>query len=241
MKNKKKNIKRKGFTLIELLAVIVILAIVLVVTIPSVISSMNKAKLSQLHNLAVSVAKWYDEALENDNLQLGNNILGDAKVPNDGHWYCLADIRQGGAAQKYIDKKYDYSSSKFLQYNLASKYGFNFKDKEDIVLYYYNDEVNVPVDRNIFSSEYMALSFVNSNYTALKFSVEGQIEYSNSNALKNSKGYDYLQKLCSQIRINENGKAEVLLVARRGGKFDTGKEYLAYALSSGVTGFDTIK
>ena len=37
-------LNKKGFTLIELLAVIVILAVVLVVTIPSVISSMKKAR-----------------------------------------------------------------------------------------------------------------------------------------------------------------------------------------------------
>ena len=45
-----KKLNRKGFTLIELLAVIVVLAIIIVVTIPSVISSMNNAKTSQLNN-----------------------------------------------------------------------------------------------------------------------------------------------------------------------------------------------
>lgn len=53
-----KKLNRKGFTLIELLAVIVVLAIIIVVTIPSVISSMNSAKTSQLKNAAGTVQEW---------------------------------------------------------------------------------------------------------------------------------------------------------------------------------------
>lgn len=59
-----KKLNRKGFTLIELLAVIVILAIVLVVTIPSVISSMNTAKSSQLKNAADTVTEWFTKQYE---------------------------------------------------------------------------------------------------------------------------------------------------------------------------------
>ena len=55
---------KKGFTLIELLAVIVILAVVLVVTIPSVISSMNKAKESQLQNAADTATEWFTKQYE---------------------------------------------------------------------------------------------------------------------------------------------------------------------------------
>ena len=85
-----KKLNRKGFTLIELLAVIVVLAIVLVVTIPSVISSMNSAKFSQLHNLSVSVAQWYDKAADSDELGLDDNILGDIPEQlSDGDWHCL--------------------------------------------------------------------------------------------------------------------------------------------------------
>ena len=88
-----KKLNRKGFTLIELLAVIVVLAIVLVVTIPSVISSMNSAKFSQLHNLSVSVAQWYDKAAESDELRLDDNILGDIPEQlSDGKWHCLNEI-----------------------------------------------------------------------------------------------------------------------------------------------------
>lgn len=59
-----KKLNRKGFTLIELLAVIVVLAIVLVVTIPSVISSMNSARASQLKNATDTVTKWFTEQYE---------------------------------------------------------------------------------------------------------------------------------------------------------------------------------
>ena len=55
---------KKGFTLIELLAVIVILAVVLVVTIPSVISSMNKAKENQLQNAADTATEWFTKQYE---------------------------------------------------------------------------------------------------------------------------------------------------------------------------------
>lgn len=56
-----KKLNRKGFTLIELLAVIVILAIVVVVTIPSVISSINKAKSDELVNATATVTKWFTD------------------------------------------------------------------------------------------------------------------------------------------------------------------------------------
>ena len=53
-----KKLNRKGFTLIELLAVIVVLAIVLVVTIPSVLRSVNNARVKSLENSANAVADW---------------------------------------------------------------------------------------------------------------------------------------------------------------------------------------
>lgn len=59
-----KKLNRKGFTLIELLAVIVVLAIIIVVTIPSVISSMNNAKTSQLNNAAGTVTEWFTKQYE---------------------------------------------------------------------------------------------------------------------------------------------------------------------------------
>ena len=59
-----KKLNRKGFTLIELLAVIVVLAIIIVVTIPSVISSMNNAKTSQLNNAVGTVTEWFTKQYE---------------------------------------------------------------------------------------------------------------------------------------------------------------------------------
>ena len=107
-----KKLNREGFTLIELLAVIVVLAIVLVVTIPSVISSMNSAKFSQLHNLSVSVAQWYDKAAESDKLGLDDNILGKASPENliEDKWYYLDAV---GEEEKV---------------NIAEIYGLNSDD-----------------------------------------------------------------------------------------------------------------
>ena len=59
-----KKLNRKGFTLIELLAVIVVLAIIIVVTIPSVISSMNNAKSSQLSTANGTVTEWFTKQYE---------------------------------------------------------------------------------------------------------------------------------------------------------------------------------
>ena len=58
---KKIKLNNKGFTLIELLAVIVILAIVMVVTIPSVIQSMNNARMTSFQNAADTVADWFQK------------------------------------------------------------------------------------------------------------------------------------------------------------------------------------
>ena len=55
---------KKGFTLIELLAVIVVLAIVLVVTIPSVLSSMDKAKTEQFNNAVATVEEYIKKQME---------------------------------------------------------------------------------------------------------------------------------------------------------------------------------
>lgn len=59
-----KKLNRKGFTLIELLAVIVVLAIILVVTIPSVISSMNKAREEQFKNAVATVEDYMKKQID---------------------------------------------------------------------------------------------------------------------------------------------------------------------------------
>lgn len=59
MRDLNKKLGKKGFTLIELLAVIVILAIILAVTIPSVLTTMQKARANQLQNAADTVSEWF--------------------------------------------------------------------------------------------------------------------------------------------------------------------------------------
>ena len=123
-----KKLNREGFTLIELLAVIVVLAIVLVVTIPSVISSMNSAKFSQLHNLSVSVAQWYDKAAESDKLGLDDNILGKASPENliEDKWYYLDAV--GEEEKVNIAEIYGLNSDDIY---LGSDSGFYPGENED--------------------------------------------------------------------------------------------------------------
>lgn len=178
-----KILNRKGFTLIELLAV------VLVVTVPAVLSSVRSAKLSQLHNLSVAVADWYNKAAESDNLGLGENILGDIpeKLSN-GEWMDLIDL-------KNTDGK-----------SIADLYNLNSKD-----IYLNDEDVNFPPDAETYY-----------------FDPDGKMTIMDDSSVKD---------LTSSIRIKD-GKAEVLLIAREGGKFDTNGKQWTYALSSGTNAYD---
>lgn len=184
-----KILNRKGFTLIELLAVIVVLAVVLVVTIPAVLSSVRSAKLSQLHNLSVAVADWYNKAAESDKLGLSENILGDIpKILSDGEWKDLIDL-------KNTDGK-----------SIADIYNLNSKD-----IYLNDKDENFPPDDKTYY-----------------FDPDGKMTIMDDSSVKD---------LTSSIRIKD-GKAEVLLIAREGGKFDTNGKQWTYALSSGTNAYD---
>lgn len=187
-----KILNRKGFTLIELLAVIVVLAVVLVVTIPAVLSSVRSAKLSQLHNLSVAVADWYNKAAESDKLGLSENILGD--IPEElsnGEWMDLIDLKNN------VGK------------SIADIYNLNSND-----IYLNDKDENAPPDDKTYV-----------------FDSEGKITITD--------GTSKIKDLTSSIRIKD-GKAEVLLIAREGGKFDTNGEEWTYALSSGTNAYDTV-
>lgn len=93
-----KKLNRKGFTLIELLAVIVIMAIILIVTVPNILQSINDARVSSLHNLAVSSAGTYDKVFAQDLIaSAGNKILGDIPAEVDNTWKCFnnTDLKNG--------------------------------------------------------------------------------------------------------------------------------------------------
>ena len=85
--------KKKGFTLIELLAVIVILAIIVVVTVPTVLNSIDDARLSSLHSLSKEVASWYDKTIAQDMLvtDVNKKTLGGIVVTDE--WQCLRDVK----------------------------------------------------------------------------------------------------------------------------------------------------
>ena len=92
-----KKLNEKGFTLIELLAIIVILAIILIVTIPTVLDSINDARLSGLHSQAKEIATWYTDGVASDELAFGGSeyvqVVGDApETLKDHEWHCLSGV-----------------------------------------------------------------------------------------------------------------------------------------------------
>lgn len=104
-----KKLNRKGFTLIELLAVIVILAIIVVVTVPTILSSIDDARLSTINSLSKEVATWYDESVVKDEMSFGANyipILKGAKAT--AAWKCLTAVKGTGES---IDKLYGLTST----------------------------------------------------------------------------------------------------------------------------------
>ena len=91
-----KKLNRKGFTLIELLAVIVIMAIILIVTVPNIIQSIGDARVSSIHNLAVSAANTYNTAYGQD-LVATDKVLGDIPEEISSDWQCIGDFAPGKA------------------------------------------------------------------------------------------------------------------------------------------------
>lgn len=107
-----KKLNRKGFTLIELLAVIVILAIIVVVTVPTILSSIDDARLSTINSLSKEVATWYDESVVKDEMAFGPNyipILKDAKAT--ATWQCLSAVKGTGTDAKSLDVLYGLTST----------------------------------------------------------------------------------------------------------------------------------
>ena len=107
-----KKLNRKGFTLIELLAVIVILAIIVVVTVPSILSSIDDARLSTINSLSKEVATWYDESVVKDEMAFGANyipILKGAKAT--GTWQCLTTVKGTGTDAKSLAVLYGLTST----------------------------------------------------------------------------------------------------------------------------------
>lgn len=175
-----KKLNRKGFTLIELLAVIVILAIILVVTVPNIINSINDARVSSIHNLAVSVANTYDTAFAQDLVATDTNkLLGDIPENITTTWKCIGDS--------------SLTSTTGSKKALSEILGLSDKD---VVL----SGTAPTISTTGTETEMKAITTAN----------------------------------CSAIRLY-NGAAQVLLVAKDGGKFYVAQNH-TYALSTASAG-----
>ncbi len=162
--------KKKGFTLIELLAVIVIMAIILIVTVPNIIQSIGDARVSSIHNLAVSAANTYNTAYGQDLVATdANKVLGNIPEKISSSWQCIGD----------------FSSSGSLKTTKALADVLGVSDN-DVVL----TSDNIATDANLGT---------------------------------------LTDAYCSSIRIN-NGGAEVILVAKNGGRFYVAQK-VTYAYS----------
>ena len=173
-----KKLNRKGFTLIELLAVIVILAIILVVTVPNIINSINDARLSSIHNLAVSAANTYDTAFAQDLVATeANKLLGDIPENVTSSWKCIGDITSTTGSKKALSEILGLSDNDLILTGTAPSIATTGTE-----------------------TEMAAITTAN----------------------------------CSAIRLY-NGSAQVLLVAKSGGKFYVA-QYHTYALSTAPAG-----
>lgn len=89
-----KKLNKKGFTLVELLAIIVILAIILVVTVPAVFSAIDNSRKMSLENSAKGLAKWINDTIVSEQIQLQNLTALQATLPTTiGKWTCINQDR----------------------------------------------------------------------------------------------------------------------------------------------------
>lgn len=120
LKKKQKNKKKKGFTLVELLAVIVILAVIMVITIPTVIGSMNNAKLKTEEIFIASIEKSIGNFIEKE-LQYSDYTFEEPKKD-----YVTEDI-----ANKYRVAKVllnEDGAKKDITFELFDELGYYPKD-----------------------------------------------------------------------------------------------------------------
>ena len=117
-----KKLNRKGFTLIELLAVIVVLAIVLVVTIPSVLSSMSKAREEQFKNAVATVEEYMKKQI--DACNLANTDLADYETGifvTSGTDKCKIDTTKVSTIVGNAGYKYGNDDSEFKNMVVTSE------------------------------------------------------------------------------------------------------------------------
>ena len=119
-------VNRKGFTLVELLAVLVILSAIMAIVIPSLSSSMERAKNKKMESnkkLLISAAEMYvsDHRYSIDNnssscyislgiLVDGGYITNDIIYSDDGNLTGVILYTKSGNKYEYIDEYNEYGA-----------------------------------------------------------------------------------------------------------------------------------
>ncbi len=93
LKLKRYGLNNKGFTLVELLAVIVILGVILLITVPTMLGTMDNAKVSAINSHAKGISGEYSNRLGQESIS-GTNELGSISLTSS--WQCIGNLTNGG-------------------------------------------------------------------------------------------------------------------------------------------------
>lgn len=137
---KKKMNSKKGFTLIELLAVIVVLALIMILAIPSVLTTMNKAKMKTFQMMGENMVR---NAMTTYEAQL---LLNEAPTHKYGEKMCytFADIGMTSSTGGYsgfvviepstlIDSTSGGTQTQYSVYLTDKSYAYNGTASADVL------------------------------------------------------------------------------------------------------------
>ena len=200
-----KKLNNKGFTLIELLAVIVILAIVMGISAQSVLTSINNSRKSSLYSAAQNMANTLNNWATEDAMtsEASQKMLGDSFVSSlsDGQWVCLG-----------ITAGTKFPTSTSTARNIVNIVNRNSSGTAN---------TNLLTALNISSSDIVTYA----DGTKQPTLSSGKYTLTENNATVSNNH-------CSAIRYNTStGGYEILLIAKKGGKYYVTTESSHYAFS----------
>lgn len=204
-----KKLNNKGFTLIELLAVIVILAIVMGLSANSVINSINNSRKSTLYSTAQGAANslntWITEdsiVISDDDKTLKNKFIEDTQTTNKDNWVC-------------IEK---YNSTDYVNYQggqgLIAALGLNENDIVFGTVAETDPEYQIPSIQDVKKKDKDNKDIIVKEYVIEEEPESGTLS------------------TCSALRYNSKTDSyEVLLIAKRNGKFFVSRDEDHFAFS----------